>query len=175
MRKLSLKTRRIFGAVLSIIVFPCLANYYLHLGWFGSYGADAASLSVGLCFIYLTFIGPTVPEMEKHRAELDERIYGPMKNVQVIDGADNCTYPVYAMTLEEFAHVFPLEGQDIEFIEDVVSRLGEDKSAALMNPVWNRLVTKNEVIGIHGTLFYGLSSRKKYYPTKKDEEMVVAL
>ena len=47
---------------------------------------------------------------------------GSMKNVQVIDGASNCTYPVYAFTPEEFATLFPAPGQDVEFIEDIQNR-----------------------------------------------------
>ena len=71
----------------------------------------------------------------------------------MIDGADNCTYSIFAMTSKEFSQIFPSDGQDIEFIEDVVSRLGEDQVAALMNPIWTRMLTKSEVMGIHGTLF----------------------
>lgn len=40
-----------------------------------------------------------------------------VKNIQVIDGADNCTYNIYAATEEEFDDIFP-NGADVEFIED---------------------------------------------------------
>ncbi|MEG7978457.1 MAG: hypothetical protein NY202_00600 [Mollicutes bacterium UO1] len=39
------------------------------------------------------------------------------KNIQVIDGADNCHYPIYSIEEEYFNLIFP-NGQDIEFIED---------------------------------------------------------
>ena len=47
-----------------------------------------------------------------------------MNHVQVIDDALNCTYPIYAVTEQEFALLFPAHGQDIEFAEDVAKRLG---------------------------------------------------
>jgi hypothetical protein len=98
-----------------------------------------------------------------------------MKNIQVIDGANNCTYSVYAVTDEEFVILFPEPAQDIEFIEDVIARVGDEKLGSIMRPVWGRPVKKSDISGIHGTLFYGLLWKKKYYPTKKDAEMVVNL
>ena len=96
-----------------------------------------------------------------------------MKNVQIIDGAENCTYSVYRLTDDEFAAVFPTPGQDIEFIEDVVSRLGDDQVKTILGPVWARgEVSKALVNGIHGTLFYGLLSKKRFYPSKKNSEML---
>ncbi len=32
------------------------------------------------------------------------------KNIQVIDGAVNCTYPIYSVTEEEFRVLFPENG-----------------------------------------------------------------
>ncbi len=98
-----------------------------------------------------------------------------MKNVQIIDGAANCTYDVFAFTDEEFNAVFPLDGQDIEFIEDVLDRLGEDALGKILRPVWKRLVKKPHLVGLHGTLFYELLHKKRFYPTKKSDEMVTGL
>ncbi len=98
-----------------------------------------------------------------------------MKNVQVIDGANNCTYSIFSFTEEEFEVIFPEPGQDIEFIEDVIERIGNDKLGAILKPVWQRIVAKKDVCGIHGTLFYELEFKKKYYPTKKDSEMVTGI
>jgi hypothetical protein len=39
------------------------------------------------------------------------------KNIQVIDGAINCHYPIYSIEEEYFNLIFP-NGQDIEFIDD---------------------------------------------------------
>ena len=95
-----------------------------------------------------------------------------MKNVQVIDGASNCAYRIYATTDEEFRVLFPAPGQDIEFIEDVVERIGDESVGNLMRPVWSRPVNKVDVSGIHGTLFYELVQKKEFYPTKKDAEIL---
>lgn len=107
--------------------------------------------------------------------EPDWSIQMEMKNVLIIDGAENCEYAIYSMTQEEFAVVFPENNQNVEFIEDLVDRVGDDGVANLLTPVWGRGVRKSEVNGIHGTLFYQLYWKKKFYPTKNDMEMVLAL
>jgi hypothetical protein len=98
-----------------------------------------------------------------------------MKNVLIIDGAENCEYSIFAMTEEEFGVVFPGDGQNVEFIEDLVERIGEEGLRPLLTPVWKRQVEKPDAIGIHGTLFYQLYWKKKFYPTKNDREMILAL
>jgi hypothetical protein len=94
-----------------------------------------------------------------------------MKNIQAIDGARNYAYRIFAITDEEFRVLFPAPGQDIEFIEDVVERIGDESVGDLMRPVWTRPVNKIDVSGIHGTLFYDLVQKKQFYPTKKDAEI----
>ncbi len=94
-----------------------------------------------------------------------------MKNIQVIDGANNSEYAIYAVTEEQFALIFPGERQNVEFIEDLVERLGDDGMERALAQVWDRRVEKPDVIGIHGTLFYGLRWKKAYYPTMNDREM----
>ncbi len=92
-----------------------------------------------------------------------------MKNIQVIDGALNSTYSIYAASDDDFALIFPNES-DIAFAEDF-----EDCSAkveAAFTRLFGRLVRKTGVQGIHGTLFYGLEHKREYYPTFRDEEMV---
>lgn len=49
-----------------------------------------------------------------------------MKNIQVIDGADNATYSIFQATEEDFDQIFPQPGQDIEIAEDYVDRVGEE-------------------------------------------------
>lgn len=95
----------------------------------------------------------------------------PMKNIQVIDGAVNSVYDIFAATEEEFALIFP-EGQDIAFIDEVLER--EDSAAldAAFERIWQRRLLKREANGIHGLLFYELEAKKIYYPTRKDEEAV---
>jgi hypothetical protein len=78
---------------------------------------------------------------------------------------------VYAFTDEEFSVFFPEPGQNVEFIEDVVARIGDEELGKIQRPIGQRLVEKSQIVGIHGTLFYQLAHKKKYYPTKKEEEM----
>ncbi len=94
-----------------------------------------------------------------------------MKNVQIIDGAINCTYPIYAFTGDEFSSIFPAFGQDIEFIDDARDRIGSDKLGKVLKEVWKRPVKKSDVIGIQGTLFYELEEKKKYYPSKSEKDV----
>lgn len=92
-----------------------------------------------------------------------------MKNVQVIDGADNCTYDIYEATDDEFETIFPGE-TDIEFIEDFIWRVGEARAGEIADAMWTRRADKKQVTGIHGTLFYELHGKSVYYPTKREAE-----
>ncbi len=94
-----------------------------------------------------------------------------MKNIQVIDGAMNCSYELFSVTEDEFSVLFPEVGQDIEFIEDAIERVGDGNLGEMMRNVWKRPVKKPDVVGIHGTLFYELSWKKKFYPTKKGSDI----
>ena len=94
-----------------------------------------------------------------------------MKNIQLIDGAVNCSYSIYAIPDKAFRQLFPSPGQDIEFIEDVVARLGKRKVGALMKYTYNSHLSKSEVCGIHGTLFFEMSNRKAFYPNKRDSDI----
>jgi len=98
-----------------------------------------------------------------------------MRNVQIIDGASNCTYSIFQFSDRQFAAIFPAKGQDIEFIDDAVRRIGDQNLGRLLKSAWKRPVDKKKVRGIHGTLFYELASKKKYYPTKIDAEMVTGV
>ncbi|WP_197507431.1 MULTISPECIES: hypothetical protein [unclassified Mesorhizobium] len=90
-----------------------------------------------------------------------------MKNVQLIDGADNTAYNIYAVSDEDFELIFP-NGQDIEFIEDFFKRVGSKRAKQVQESLSRGLQRKTEVNGIHGTLFYQLKRQKKrYYPNKK--------
>jgi hypothetical protein len=93
-----------------------------------------------------------------------------MKNIQVIDGAMNCVYDIFAAADEEFALIFP-SGHDIAFIDEVYAG-ATDKSALdnAFKSLWIRRVVKAQAMGIHGQLFYELSQKKQFYPTRRDEE-----
>jgi hypothetical protein len=94
-----------------------------------------------------------------------------MKNIQIIDGADNCVYDIFACTDEEFALIFP-DGTDIAFIEEVYTRGQNGRLDNAFNRIWARRQKKAEVQGIHGTIFYELDHKKVYYPTRRDDEAV---
>ncbi len=94
-----------------------------------------------------------------------------MKNIQVIDGAVNSVYDVFAATEEEFALIYP-QGQDVAFIGEVYAREDEAALDAAFERIWRRRVRKTEVAGIHGLLFYELEQKAQYYPTRRDEEAI---
>ncbi|MGJ7542296.1 hypothetical protein [Variovorax sp. LT1R16] len=93
-----------------------------------------------------------------------------MKNIQVIDGAVNCVYDIFAATDEEFALIFQ-NGHDIAFIDEVYGR-GVDEAPlnSAFEAIWTRRVIKAQAMGIHGQLFYQLEQKKPFYPTRRDEE-----
>ena len=94
-----------------------------------------------------------------------------MKNIQVIDGATNCAYSIYETSDDVFALIFPGDGQDVEFIDDLIGRLGEAKVAQILSPIWPRRIEKRNLVGLHGTLFFELDFKKKFYPNKKESDL----
>ena len=94
-----------------------------------------------------------------------------MKNIQVIDGARNCVYDIFAATEEEFALIFPAD-QDVAFIEEVMARGPEAQIDQAFGRIWELRIPKRDAMGIHGLLFYELDEKKQYYPTRIDEEAV---
>ena len=86
-----------------------------------------------------------------------------MKNIQIIDGAVNATFSIFQATDEEFATIFP-DGRDMELVEDLVERLGEEAAGSVLDPLWNRPILKRDALGIHGTLFYDNEHRREHIP-----------
>ena len=93
-----------------------------------------------------------------------------MKNILVIDAAENCSYSVFQATEDEFKEIFPGSGQDIEYAEDLIRRIG-DRAAELLAPIWERPVAKKNAMGIHGTLFYEMVYRKRFYRSKREADI----
>jgi hypothetical protein len=87
-----------------------------------------------------------------------------VKNIQIIDRAVSSVYDIFAATDQEFALIFPA-GQDVAFIDDVVSRENATALQEAFDAIWRRRLPKSQAMGIHGLLFYGLEEKKKYYPT----------
>jgi hypothetical protein len=94
-----------------------------------------------------------------------------MKNIQVIDGALNCVYDVFAASDDDHAVLFP-NGTDVAFAEDLMVRSDVDRVTAALERLWTSRIQKARAMGIHGTLFFQLAEKRQYYPTLKDEEAV---
>jgi hypothetical protein len=94
-----------------------------------------------------------------------------MKHIQVIDGATNCVYDIFAVTDSQHALIFP-DGTNIAFIDEVRVRLTDKEQERAFADFWSRPIRKVDVNGIHGTLFFELELKKQYYPTRRDEEAI---
>ena len=94
-----------------------------------------------------------------------------MKNIQIIDGAENSVYDIFMATDEEFFLIFP-DGTDIAFIEEVYKNGDALVLDAVFNNIWNRRIKKCDANGIHGIIFYELEKKMVYYPSRKDDEAI---
>jgi hypothetical protein len=94
-----------------------------------------------------------------------------MKNIQVIDGALNCTFSLFQATDEEFALIFPESEQDIQYAEDLPSLPDVDIVLAALSRIRLRPIRKRDAIGIHGTLFYELERYKKVFRRKCEDSV----
>jgi hypothetical protein len=94
-----------------------------------------------------------------------------MKNIQIIDGAVNCAYCVYAIPDRVFKAIFPQPGQDVEFVEDLVKRVGTKAAGKLVMATHKPFIRKADVAGIHGTLFFGLLEKRPFYPNKRETDL----
>jgi hypothetical protein len=92
-----------------------------------------------------------------------------VKNIQVIDGADNATYSIFQAAEDEFKTIFPLPGQDLEIVEDYVGRVGEAETNRTLSGLWTRPIYKHDVQGIHSTLYYDYKEKAKYLPKSRQE------
>jgi hypothetical protein len=92
-----------------------------------------------------------------------------MKNIQVIDGAANAVYDIFAATDEEFALLFA-PGCDVVFADELHERAEAAELEAVLARIWARRIPKAKALGIHGIYFADLPHKKAYYPTRRDEE-----
>ena len=93
-----------------------------------------------------------------------------MKNVQIIDGAQNCTFSIFKATDEEFGWLFPAARQDIQFAEDI-----EIPAGRTLAGFWERPIRKQDVMGIHGTVFYDFQQKRHLFPATKREQDWMAI
>jgi len=68
-------------------------------------------------------------------------------------GAANATFSVFQATDEEFATIFP-NRSDIELVEDLIERVGEETARFVLTPIWRCPVLKRDGLKLPGTLFY---------------------
>ena len=94
-----------------------------------------------------------------------------MKNIQIIDGANNCVYDIFSAEDTEYYLLFP-EGKDIAFIDEIYSTGDAQLLDTIFKNIWQRRIKKSDVCGIHGIIFYELENKKAFYPTRKDEQAV---
>ena len=92
-----------------------------------------------------------------------------MKNIQVIDGAVNCVYDIFAATEEEFSLIFR-PGTDVAFTNEVYDSGSATLLDSAFEKIWQRRVKKADAQGIHGLLFYELDTKQVFYPTRTDED-----
>jgi hypothetical protein len=92
-----------------------------------------------------------------------------MKNIQVIDGAANCTFSLFQATDDEFELLFPEPRQDIQYAEDLAGLPRQDEIAGALQRICQRPIRKQDVQGSQGTLFYQLPRYKQTYREKREE------
>jgi hypothetical protein len=92
-----------------------------------------------------------------------------MKNVQIIDGAENCTFSIFQFSDEQFALIFSGHGQDMAFADEVELQLSDTELEFAFHEAWDRPVAKSEAVGIHGTIFYQFEHKKHFFPASRRE------
>jgi len=92
----------------------------------------------------------------------------PVKNIQIVDGANNATFSIFQATAEEFFEIFPEDGQDIELADDFHARVGDEAASRILSPIWERPIYKGDAMGIHGTLYYNDVSRRDLPSSKRE-------
>ncbi|MCB1509680.1 MAG: hypothetical protein KDJ36_02160 [Hyphomicrobiaceae bacterium] len=97
-----------------------------------------------------------------------------MKNVQIIDGADNCTFSIFQATDAEFALLFPEPEQDVQFSDDLEVLPDPTEVTKALTNVWSRPIRKQDAMGIHGTIFFGLNHYRDVFPGKQEVSAVAS-
>jgi hypothetical protein len=116
--------------------------------------------------------GRSLSLLADREVSLSLDVYAPLsrlRNIQIVDGADNATFSNFQATHEEFREIFPGLGQDMEISEDFVNRVGEVRAAEILQPIWQRPILKRDAKGIDGTLYYNAERRRQYLPSSKRE------
>jgi len=75
-----------------------------------------------------------------------------MKNIIVIDGAENCVYDIFAAPDDDFALIFP-EGTDIAFIEDIEHRPNAERVFEALKRTWLNRIPSARLSAFTGSCF----------------------
>jgi hypothetical protein len=59
--------------------------------------------------------------------------------------------------------------QDIQYAEDLAGLCQQDEINGALKRIWQRPIRKQDIQGIHGTLFYELQRYKKTYREKRED------
>jgi len=86
-----------------------------------------------------------------------------LKTIQIIDGRLTGSFGFCRATPEEFAELFPGEGQDLELASHIVDRLGEG-ATELLGKVMQRGFQKQLVRGVDGTILFEAEDRREFLP-----------
>ncbi|MCP4608497.1 MAG: hypothetical protein GY845_07270 [Planctomycetes bacterium] len=95
-----------------------------------------------------------------------------MKNIQIIDGAENSTFDIYQVADDLFDSMFA-DGRDVAFLDEIEQRFENRASDKLWELVYRDKVNKKQVIGIHGTLHLtGSYCSKKFFPARSESQVI---
>lgn len=92
-----------------------------------------------------------------------------MKNIQIIDGAQNSVFEIYAIPDALFSVLFP-KGADVAFAKECSKKI--PKSDNRLKALYKKRLNKKSVQGIHGTLHLDSSLvEPKFFPTRRESEV----
>jgi hypothetical protein len=92
-----------------------------------------------------------------------------MKNVQVIDGARNCVYDVFATSDDDHSLLFP-DGTDIAFAEDFESHVDIDQGGARTRASLAEPRSEGPSDGNSWRSVLPIDGEARVLPSRKDEE-----
>jgi hypothetical protein len=93
-----------------------------------------------------------------------------MRNVQIMDGADNASHSVYAVSDGDLSVLFPA-GTDIDFAGDLTTRIGLPEASRILSPLWGNELDQAKICGIQGTIIYELLDKRLYFPDRRSTEL----
>jgi hypothetical protein len=93
-----------------------------------------------------------------------------MKNIQVIEPANNCAYDIFSCSDDDFIILFGVD--NVQFIEELSQKINNKKLDEILNRIWKNPIEKHKINGINGTLFFGFYEiKKKFYPDNRESNL----